>query len=87
MSKDAYDLVYVLRNYGDGTTVAVARRFGTIAAADEAQEALVILAEDVASPDHVGPMRAAEFLTGRHDVAAQADAYGYTQEFLARVRR
>jgi hypothetical protein len=65
----------------------VAQRFEPIADADEAKEALDILAEDFASPDHLGPMRAAEFLTGRHDDEAQTDAYGYVQDFLSRVRR
>lgn len=87
-NKDAYDLLYVLKHYGaDGTTEEVARCFEAIAEEDEAKEALVILAEDFASPDHIGPMRAAEFLTGRSDAEAQTDAYGYVQEFLSRVRR
>jgi hypothetical protein len=86
-NKDAYDLVYVLKNYGGDTTEEVARRFAPIAETDEAKEALAILAEDFASPDHLGPMRTAEFLTGRHDDEAQADAYGYVQDFLSRIRR
>ena len=85
-NKDAYDLLYVLKNHGDGTTEQVARRFDTIADADEAQEALVILAEDFATPDHLGATRAAEFLTGHHAAAVQADAFGYVQEFLSRIR-
>jgi hypothetical protein len=86
-NKDAYDLVYVLKNYGGDSTEEVAQRFEPIAESDEAKEALDILAEDFASPGHLGPTRAAEFLTGRHDDEAQADAYGYVQEFLSRVRR
>ena len=85
-NKDAYDLLYVLRNYGHGTTEEVARHFDTIASTKEAQEALVILSEDFASPDHVGAMRAAEFLTGHHDTVIQAEAYGYVQEFLSQVK-
>lgn len=84
-NKDAYDLFYVLKNYGDGTTEEVTRRFETIAESMEAKEGLVLLAEDFASPNHVGPMRAAEFITGRQDAEVQADAFGYVQEFLSRV--
>ena len=86
-NKDAYDLLYVLKNYGDGTTAAVAQRFDAIADADEAKEALVILIEDFASPDHVGPIRAAEFMSDRRDAQVQTDAFGYVSEFLTRIER
>lgn len=86
-NKDAYDLVYILKNFGDGTTGEIAARFLPIAGAPEAQHALDLLAEDFASPDHVGPIRAALFSPGRRDVSTQADAYGYVQEFLRRAGR
>jgi len=85
-NKDAYDLVYALTHFGDGTTGDIAARFVTIAGAVEAQQALDYLAEDFASPEHVGPVRAALFSPGRRDAKTQADAYGYVQEFLGRVR-
>ena len=85
-NKDAYDLVYVLTHFGDGTTRDVAARFQPIAATDEARQALDYLAEDFASPEHLGPVRAARFSPGRLDEKTQADAFGYVQEFLARVR-
>lgn len=85
-NKDAYDLVYVLKHFGDGTTGAIAERFASVSGLVEANEALGYLAEDFASPDHLGPSRAAEFLFRRKDAEAQADAFGHVQEFLARVR-
>jgi hypothetical protein len=86
-NKDAYDLVYVLMNYDDGSVEQVVERFAAIADHHTAQETLGFLAEDFESPEHVGPARAAEFRTGRHDPAIQADAYGYVQGFLDRLRK
>ncbi|MGM0578382.1 MAG: nucleotidyl transferase AbiEii/AbiGii toxin family protein [Myxococcota bacterium] len=85
-NKDAYDLVYVLTNFGDGTTADVAERFAGIAEMEESTEALRILGQDFASEEHVGPIRAADFLTLPRDPRNQADAYGYVQAFLRRVR-
>ena len=84
-NKDAYDLVYVLTKFGDGTVAEVADRFRLIADSAEAQEGLEFLAEDFASPEHLGPARAAAFLANRPSVAAQADAFGYVQELLTRT--
>ncbi len=86
-NKDAYDLVYLLKHYDDGTTAVVAERLRGLATSDEVEQAVAILDEDFASPDHLGATRCAEFLTGRRDAAVQADAFGYVQEFLRRVRR
>ncbi len=86
-NKDAYDLVYVIMQHGDGTTASIAERFQLIADSDEAQVALNYLAEDFASPDHLGPVRTAAFLTGGRDHQTEADAFGHVQEFLSRTRR
>ncbi len=85
-NKDAYDLLYVLKHFGDGTTHDVAARFKPIAHIVEARAALELLAEDFASPQHLGPVRSALFSPGRKDVTTQADAFGYVQEFLAKSR-
>ncbi len=81
---DAYDLLYVLKHFGDGTTRDVAARFQPIAHIDEARVALDLLAEDFASPEHLGPIRSSLFSPGRKDATTQADAFGYVQEFLTR---
>jgi predicted nucleotidyltransferase len=83
--KDAYDLVYVLKHYGDGTVEEVASRYVVFAEVEEAKEALDILRADFASEKHLGAVRAARFRAGRSDPALQADAFGYVQEFLKRV--
>ena len=63
--KDAYDLVYVLKHYGDGDCREVAARFSAIATMPPAGEALEFLAADFASPEHHGASRAAAFHGGR----------------------
>jgi hypothetical protein len=86
-NKDAYDLVYLLEHYGDGTTDAVADRLRSLAVSDDVERALTILAEDFASPDHLGATRCAEFISGRRDARVQASAFGYVQAFLRAARR
>jgi hypothetical protein len=86
-NKDAYDLVYLLKHYGDGTTTAVAERFRGLPVTDQVEQALTILSEEFATLDHLGARRYAEFLTGGQDAVAQADAYGYVQQLLQRGQR
>ena len=81
-NKDAYDLLYVLMNYGDGQVHEVADRFGMITTASAVSDAVAILREDFASINHLGPVRAADFLTGRRDARVQADAHGYVRTLL-----
>jgi len=83
--KDAYDLVYVLKHYGDGTAGEVAARYAAFAGVAEAEQALEILRSDFATTDHLGAVRAARFATGQKDANLQADAFGYVQAFLERV--
>ena len=58
--KDAYDLVYCLRNYPDGLD-AILQEFRPRLAHGLAREALQKIAEKFASPNHVGPRSVAEF--------------------------
>lgn len=82
-NKDAYDLVYLLQNFGEGVgDVAIALQPLLVQA--EAREALRYLAEDFETADSVGPMRATEFLYDARNDAAEADAWGAVQELLAR---
>ena len=85
--KDAYDLVYVLKHFSDGTVDDVAARYGTFAEVREAKQALEILRADFASTEHLGSVRAARFAAGRKDAVLQADAFGYVQAFLERLGR
>lgn len=83
-TKDAYDLFYVLRNFGDGPR-HVARRFGLIAANRNAREALSILERDFLDIDALGPVRAASFLAHDPDDALRADVAAFVGDFLEAV--
>lgn len=82
--KDAYDLFYVLRNFGSGPR-DVARRFGLIASDPKAREALSILERDFLDVDAPGAVRAARFLAGDPDDALRADVAAFVGDFLDAV--
>lgn len=85
-NKDAYDLYYVLRNFGAGVE-DVAARFAPLVDAAEAGRSLEILAADFGGIDHVGPRRAAEFLAAGTDEAIQAEVVALVARFLDTVGR
>ena len=85
-TKDAYDLVYVLLNYGAVPLQEVADRFTPIKHDPQAQRALAILAEDFATDEHLGSRRRAEFLGDRDDPGLRQDAVGAVLGFLELVR-
>jgi hypothetical protein len=80
-NKDAYDLYYVIRNYGAGVDDIVAKLHPLLADA-ETQKALGILRRDFLDPESVGPRRTAEFLTGGRDDVIQADVAGFVKQLL-----
>jgi hypothetical protein len=80
-NKDAYDLFYVLRNYGDDVSAIVAR-LDPLRGDPATMEAIEILRRDFVSHDGLGPMRVAEFLTGGSDDTIQADVVGFIHAFL-----
>ena len=82
-NKDAYDLYYVIRNYGDGVE-DVAARFRLLLPNRECEEALNVLREDFADPDAVGVRRAVAFLRGEGetDDALQAEVMGFIGTFI-----
>lgn len=84
-NKDAYDLVYILRNFGDEAVTPVAQRFTSIAGTAEARRALEILARDFETVDHVGPKRYAAFLGDPENEEWRQDAVGAVQAFLSAV--
>jgi len=81
-SKDAYDLFYVLRNFGNGPR-DVADRMGPLMSAVETKLALDVLRRDFADLDAVGPARVASFLTAGPDDAIQAEVVGFVGRLLA----
>ncbi len=82
-NNDAYDLFYVLQNYGHGVD-DVAAELGPLLADEKAKEALGYLREDFRGSASIGPRRAAEFLFGRPDEDTQADVAGFVDRLLRR---
>jgi hypothetical protein len=85
-NKDAYDLSYVVRNYGSGPA-DVASKLQPLLDDADAQRALTVLKRDFSEPDALGPMRVAAFVTGGTDEQLQADVVGFVAQLLARVGR
>lgn len=83
-NKDAYDLFYVVKSYGEGVA-DVAERLAPLIDDPSAIEALEILRRDFLEHDLVGPMRVAEFLTGGPDDEVQADVVGFIGDLLRRL--
>lgn len=79
--KDAYDLYYVIRNYGAGVA-DVADHLRPLLGDDSAQRALATLRGDFGSIDNIGPRRVAEFIEGSLDDDIQADVVGAVGELL-----
>ncbi len=62
-NKDAYDLLYVLENFGAAYVVEVADALRPLLDDPATREALAVLRADFTHPSHTGPIRAAEFLS------------------------
>jgi len=80
-NKDAYDLYYVIRNFGESVE-DVAARLRPLLADDGAQRAMQILQGDFLDHGGVGARRVAEFLGGAPNDEMQADVVGYVQQLL-----
>ncbi len=82
-NKDAYDLYYLVRNYGD-TVDDVASPLKSLLHDPSAQQALGILKQDFGEHDSIGPRRVAEFLSRGPDDEIQADVVGFVRQLLER---
>jgi hypothetical protein len=82
-NKDAYDLFYVVRNFGFGVE-DIAACLRPLLADRAASEAIAILRRDFLDHNGVGPRRVGEFLTGEPDDAIQADVVGFIRLLLER---
>ena len=80
-NKDAYDLFYLIRNFGMGIADS-AMRLKPLLEDPTAAEAIRILRRDFLDHDAVGPRRVAEFLEGGSDDTIQADVVGYVRGLL-----
>lgn len=85
-NKDAYDLFYVVRNFGNGPA-EVATHLVPLLGSESAAEALAILERDFKEPDSIGPSRVAQFVYGQRDVGLQTDVAGFVSQLLSHCRR
>ncbi len=79
--KDAYDLYYMTRNYGNEIG-DVAAFLAPLVDTDSGHLAVSILQEDFLDEKSLGPMRVALFATGAEDAEMQADVVGFVAELL-----
>lgn len=85
-NKDAYDLFYVIRNFGLGPAdVAAALR--PMLSDSSAIEALAIIRRDFTTHDGVGAQRVARFITGQVNDDIQANVVGFIRAFLHELNR
>ena len=80
-NKDAYDLVYVLQNYGRGVADVFAKLQPLLTDA-AAQQAIDILREDFTEVDSLGPTRVAAFFGDPNNDAIRADAAAAVRRLL-----
>lgn len=80
-NKDAYDLVYLLQNYGSGID-DVFQRLQPLLKDLSAKRALEVLERDFAGVDTIGAVRVAEFLGNPQDETVRADAAGAVRSLL-----
>lgn len=85
-NKDAYDLFYVVRNFGAGPE-DISESLSRFLEDPDTSNAIAILERDFLDHDGLGPRRVAEFLTGRRDDAIQADVVGYIDALLRLLRQ
>lgn len=80
-NKDAYDLFYVLRNYGVGIGDVV-DRLRPLLKESETRKTIDILKRDFLNQDGLGPRRVSEFMLGASDYEIQADVVGFVRMLL-----
>lgn len=80
-NKDAYDLFYVVRNFGSGIE-DIAECLRPLLNDPAGSEAMAILRRDFLDHNGLGPRRVAEFLTRGPDDAIQADVVGFVSRLL-----
>lgn len=81
LNKDAFDLFYVVRNFGTGPA-DVAARLRPLLDSTEARQALDILERDFSAADATGPMRVAAFTSTADDEGLREDVVGFVAELL-----
>ncbi len=79
-NKDAYDLYYVIRNFGSGPE-EIAERIRSLPTEPDVGRAIGVLRADFATLDSIGPKRVAAFLMDEAD-ELRADVVGFVQRLL-----
>jgi hypothetical protein len=82
-NKDAYDLYFVIRNYGRSID-DVCRCLSPLLEEVETKKALAVLNRDFLEPDGIGPSRVAQFQYRGPNADLQADVAGYVKELLSK---
>ncbi len=85
-NKDAYDLYYVVRHYGQDIA-DVAERLVPLLFDPAAERALEVLRTDFETIESVGPMRAAAFLGREDDADLRADVRGFVLDLVVECER
>jgi hypothetical protein len=84
--KDAYDLLYVLQNFGGNYLDDLVDSLRPYLSDDSTKEALEILAADFSSSNALGPRRAAAFVNRDNDEEYCADLAGAVGELRNRLQ-
>lgn len=82
-NKDAYDLYFVIRNYGRGVD-DVYKCLEPLLSKPETRQALDNLQRDFSDSDQTGPSRVAQFLYAGPNEELQADVVGFVHELLSK---
>ncbi len=83
-NKDAYDLYYLIRNYGTSIEEVVSR-LKPLLSDPSATEAIDVLRRDFQDHEGIGPRRVAEFILGDSDDVIQADVVGFITQLLQSI--
>ncbi|MBN73944.1 MAG: hypothetical protein CME32_32225 [Gimesia sp.] len=85
-NKDAYDLIYLIQNYGSDET-EIANRIDRLRDNEMTSRALEILTRDFDDLDSLGPRRVAEFLGEPDNTNIRADAAGSVRSLMSHLGR
>lgn len=85
-NKDAYDLFYMLRNFGQGVD-EVASSLRQLGPSPEVESALRIIRDDFIHPESLGPCRVAAFLHGHAMDETQAEVAALALDLLDAVEK
>ncbi len=80
-NKDAYDLFYIIRNYGSGHK-EVLQHLLPLIDNEHGKKAIDILQKDFTDPHSIGPMRVARFLYKQPHEATQVEVAGFVNQLL-----